>query len=75
MELSPGEDRATATVNRYASICLLATSRHSIEMTDQAGFTYYKENSGIYKNKGTSLWNFVLNSGLRKCRHGTSIVA
>jgi len=27
-----------------------------------------------YRSKGTSLWNFVLNSGLRKVRHGMSIV-
>jgi len=27
-----------------------------------------------YLNKGTSIWNFVLNSGLRKFRHGISIV-
>ena len=26
------------------------------------------------QNKGTSLWNFVLKSGLRKFRHGISIV-
>ena len=26
------------------------------------------------QNKGTSLWNFVLNPGLRKFRHGISIV-
>jgi len=31
-------------------------------------------NSVISKNKGTSLWNFVLNSGLRRFRHGISIV-
>ena len=33
-----------------------------------------KGNSVISKNKGTPLWNFVLNSGLRKFRHGISIV-
>jgi len=33
-----------------------------------------KGNSVIPKNKGTSLWKFVLNSGLRKFRHGISIV-
>ena len=31
-------------------------------------------NSVISKNNGTSLWNFVLNYGLRKFRHGISIV-
>jgi len=33
-----------------------------------------KINSGIFKNKGTSLWNFVPNSGLRKFCFGISIV-
>ena len=33
-----------------------------------------KGNSVISKNNGTSLWNFVLNFGLRKFRHGISIV-
>ena len=28
----------------------------------------------IYKNKDTSAWNYFLNSGLRKFRHGISIV-
>jgi len=31
-------------------------------------------NSGISKNKGTSLWNSVGNSRLRKFRHGISII-
>jgi len=35
---------------------------------------FLKENSGISKNKGTSLWNFVPNSSLRKVCFGTSIV-
>jgi len=33
-----------------------------------------KGNSVISKNKDTSLWNFVLNSVLRKFRHGISII-
>jgi len=33
-----------------------------------------KGNSVISKNKGTSVWNFLLNSGLTKFRHGISIV-
>ena len=33
-----------------------------------------KRKFGYLQNKGTSLWNFVLNSGLRKFRHGISIV-
>ena len=37
-------------------------------------YTVLQGISGIYKNKGTSLWNFFLNSGLRKFRHGISIV-
>jgi len=37
-------------------------------------YTVSKGNSGIFKNKGTFLWNFVPNSGLRKFRRGLSIV-
>jgi len=37
-------------------------------------YTVLKGNSVIFKHKGTSLWNFVLNSALRKFRHGISIV-
>jgi len=33
-----------------------------------------KRNSVTSKNKAISIWNFVLNSGLRKFRHGISIV-
>jgi len=33
-----------------------------------------KRNSGIFNNKGTSLWKFIQNSGLRKFCFGTSIV-
>ena len=32
-----------------------------------------KGNSGTSKNKATSLWDFVPNSGLRKFRHGKSV--
>ena len=35
---------------------------------------YVKRKFGYIQNKGSSLWNFVLNSGLRKFRHGISIV-
>ena len=37
-------------------------------------YTVLKGNSIISKNKGTSLWNFVLNSGLKEFRHGILIV-
>ena len=37
-------------------------------------YAVLKANSVISKNKGTSLWNFVLNSGLRKFLHGISIL-
>ena len=37
-------------------------------------YTVLKGNSVISKNKGTSLWCFVLNCGHRKFRHGISIV-
>jgi len=33
-----------------------------------------KRKSGYLLNEATSLWNFVPNSGLRKFRHGISIV-
>ena len=33
-----------------------------------------KRKFGYLQNKGASLWNFFLNSGLRKFRHGISIV-
>ena len=62
------------------------TSRCSIETAErielvfgmwasfQPSYTVLKGNSVISKNKGTSLRSFVLNSGLRKFRHGISIV-
>ena len=71
------------------SVCLCLFVCHKWEFyrngwTNRAGFgvrasfhlsyTVLRGNSGICKNKGTSLWNFVLNSGLRKFRHGLSIV-
>jgi len=37
-------------------------------------YSVLQGNSGIYKNKGTSLWNFVVNSALRKFHHDESIV-
>ena len=69
------------------SVCL--SVRHKSEFyrngwTNRAGFgmwasfhpsyTELKGNSVISTNKGTSVWNFVLNSGLRKFHHGISIV-
>ena len=71
------------------SVCLSVCVCHKSEFyrnrwTNRAGFgtgayfhlayTVFKGNSGIFKNKGTSLWNFVPNSGLIKFRHGISIV-
>jgi len=44
------------------------------ELPSARSYTVLKGNSVISKNKGTSLWNFFLNSGLRKFRHGVSIV-
>jgi len=67
-------------------LCLSVTSRCSVETDGRIGllfgmgasfdlsYTVLKGNSVISKNKGTSLWNFVLNSGLRKFRHSISIV-
>ena len=68
------------------SVRLSVTSRSSTKMAERIelvfgmwasfhpSYTVLKEKSVISKNKGTSLWNFVLNSGLRKFRHGISIV-
>jgi len=67
-------------------LCLSLTSRCSIETDEQIGLVFlardlpstyhtrYKENSGNFKNKGTTLWNFAPKSGLRKFRHSISIV-
>ena len=67
-------------------VCLSVTIRCSIEMAERIElvfgmwasfhppYTVLKGNSVISKNKGTSLWNFVLNSGLRKFRQGILIV-
>ena len=67
-------------------VCLSVTSRCSIKTAERIelvfgtwasfhpSYTVLKGNSVISKNKATSLWNFVLNSGLRKFRHGISIV-
>jgi len=60
------------------SVCLSVTSRCSVEMDRRIelvfgteasfdlSYTTFSENSGIYKKKGTSLWKFVTNSGIRK---------
>jgi len=68
------------------SVYLSVTSRCSIETAKRIElvfgmrasfhphYTVLKGNSVISKNKGTSLWNFVLNSGLRKFRQGILIV-
>ena len=68
------------------SVRLSVTSRNSTETAERIelgfgmrasfhpSYTVLKGNSVISKNKGTSLWNFVVKSGLRKFRHGISIV-
>jgi len=67
------------------SVCLSVTSRSTktaerIELifgmwaSFHPSYTVLKENLVISKNKATFLWNFVLKSGLRKFRHGISIV-
>jgi len=59
------------------SVCLSQVGVNSIETDGRIGLVFgkgpsidlsypvLKENSGISKNKGTSLWNFILNSGLQ----------
>ena len=44
-----------------------------VEASFDQSYTVFWGNSHIYKNKGTSLWNFFLNSRLRKFRNGMSI--
>jgi len=68
------------------ALCLSVTTRSSTKTAErielvfgmrasfQPSHTVLKGNSVISKNKGTPLWNFVLNFGLRKFRHGISIV-
>ena len=68
------------------ALCPSVTSRCSIETDERIelvfsmwasfhpSYTVLKGNSVSSKNKGTSLWNFVLNSGLRKFRHSKSSV-
>ena len=67
----------------YLSVCLSVTSRCSIETVERIELVLayelpstrpihcVKRKFGYLQKKGTSLWNFVLNSGLR---HGRSIV-
>ena len=68
------------------SVSVFVTSRCSIKMAERielvfgmgASFhlshTVLKGNSGVFKNKGTSLWNFVTGSGLGKFCFVISIV-
>jgi len=68
------------------SIRLSITSRSSTKTAKQIGlvfgmrasfrpsYTVLKGNLVISKSKGTSLWNFILKSGLRKFCCGISIV-
>ena len=65
---------------------MFVTSRSSVETAERIelffcmeafsdlSYSVLQENSDIYKNKGTSLWDCVPNSGLRKFRHSISIV-
>jgi len=67
-------------------VCPSVTSRSSTKTTERIelvfgmsasfhpSYTVLKGNLVISKNKGTSLWNIVLKSWLRKFRHGISIV-
>jgi len=67
-------------------VCLSVTSRTSINTNEwielvsgmraffHEYYTVLKRNPGIFSIKATSIWNIVPNSGLRKFRHGISIV-
>ena len=77
---------AVLAMGLSVSVCLSVTSRCSIKTAEwielvlgmwasfHPFYAVLKGNSVISKNKDTFLWNFVLNSGLRKFRHGNSIV-
>ena len=67
VRLSVTSRSSTKTAERIALVFGMWASFHP-------SYTVLEGNSVISKNKGTSLWNFVLNSGLRKFRHGISIV-
>jgi len=66
------------TVTLSVCVCLSVTSRSSIETAERIelvfgtgvsfhlSYTVLKGISGISKNKGASLWNFVRNFNLRK---------
>jgi len=62
------------------SVCLLQTGIKTtgrIELVSgiEASFLHFLQgNLGVSTNKGTSLWNFVPNSEVRKFHHGNSIV-
>jgi len=74
------------TSHEPVSVCLSVTSRCSTKTAERIelvfgmwasfhpSYTVLKGNSGVSKYKGTSLSNFVLNTGLRKFRHGISTV-
>jgi len=55
-------------------LCPSITSRCSVETNGQNNLVFGMGASFDQSYTGTSLWNFFLNSGLRKFRHGISIV-
>jgi len=81
--------RCYASTVQAMGLCLSVrpsvTSRCSVETDERIqlvfglsasfhpSYTVLKGNSVNSKNKGASLWNFVLNSGLRKFSHGHGI--
>ena len=78
--------RCYASAVPAMGLCPSVTSRRSIETAERIelvfgtwasfhpSYTMLKGNLVIFKNKGTSVWNLVLNSWLWKFRHGISIV-
>jgi len=72
-------------VSVSVSVRVSVTSRCSIETTERIELVWQvsvlppvlqcvKRKFGYLQNKGTFLWNFVVNSGLKKFCHGISIV-
>jgi len=76
--LNTDSDKADVTsLGRPFHTFVLATGKARPPILDRLQVTYptlLKRKFGIFKNKGTSIWNFVTKSGLTKFRRGVSLV-
>jgi len=53
--------------------CIEKTGLVELVLASRLSYCIMRKFRYLYKNKDTSLWSFVRNSGLRKFRHGKSI--